>query len=606
MLHYITVHEWRRTNSKGKTYFNIVDRGFLTFMRKRIIAWTPSRRFEYAMEKAVLLLSDTQLVTGLAILIAGYSQLNCGLSAYHWQMMVYIAWFSSFSFLSAMAFLEKYFQANHSLRIIRVCFMFILASLLIVALLPTGSHNWLNLLPGEGGFYPSLSAVCYFKQIGQKTYNPRAGPKLLSMVVSILLAGGSYIHRGIRLFDPTAELTQKYLRTWPGQHLKRLLYVLERKITRNGIRAGLWTILYLVLFAGFTSVRAVYDISESMVVEIIWFSFAIAWGSIKLWETRGSVTFTAEGLDKGANLDVLEEDYWSFGQTLPLVLLLLPILSMAQVYLDNDAKAADATPKAAIEKRKTKDRGNIAGDPATLSSVHIQNADEKDEEQKYADPRNSTFCSITQRNHYPSLSPACTSSTFPCTNSISGLDTIASPEGDPPLVQLHSPLRSTSPLSTNVYSSSRPLLPGHPYKPFQNCPWYNDHMLLLIGQILMVAIFALFLLTQLSNFLGLSIFLRNRLFLIWILGIVPAASQLHLIIWYLAAWFVRAINRGNWLTKRKQSIDEAEAISGFWKTVTFGNVVYWFLRMFLVAGLLACTFFVSVEIAGPNPLTFDY
>ena len=88
ILHYVTVHDYHRTNGRGKEYSNPIDRSVLIFIRQRVFAWTPSRRFEYAMEKAVLILSDAQLVTGLAILISGYSQLNCGISAYHWQIMV--------------------------------------------------------------------------------------------------------------------------------------------------------------------------------------------------------------------------------------------------------------------------------------------------------------------------------------------------------------------------------------------------------------------------------------------------------------------------------------------------------------------------------------
>jgi hypothetical protein len=122
------------------------------------------RRFEYAMEKSVLILSDTQLVTGLAILIAGYSQLDCGISSYHWQIMVYVAWFSSFTFLSAMAFLEGYFQTNNNLRSIRIFFMCILGGLMVAALLPTGSRNWLDAAQEDGPLYAGLSAQCFFQQ----------------------------------------------------------------------------------------------------------------------------------------------------------------------------------------------------------------------------------------------------------------------------------------------------------------------------------------------------------------------------------------------------------------------------------------------------------
>lgn len=57
-LHYLTVHDVRRTN-----VVNVVDDGLLAFVRHRIISWKPTRRLEYAMGKLVLILSDTQLVT---------------------------------------------------------------------------------------------------------------------------------------------------------------------------------------------------------------------------------------------------------------------------------------------------------------------------------------------------------------------------------------------------------------------------------------------------------------------------------------------------------------------------------------------------------------
>jgi uncharacterized membrane protein len=118
---------------------------------KRAVLILLQRRYEYAVEKSVLILSDTQLVTGLAILIAGYSQLSCSITAYHWQIMVYVAWFSSF-------------LANNSLRLIRVFFMCIMGSLQVAALLPTGSRNWLDAAREAGPLYPGLSTECYYQQ----------------------------------------------------------------------------------------------------------------------------------------------------------------------------------------------------------------------------------------------------------------------------------------------------------------------------------------------------------------------------------------------------------------------------------------------------------
>lgn len=87
ILHYVTVHNVQTVDTRGVEYINSIDRGLLTFIRERIISWAPSRRFEYAMEKSVLILCDLNLVTGIAILIAGYTQIGCGISAYHWQIL---------------------------------------------------------------------------------------------------------------------------------------------------------------------------------------------------------------------------------------------------------------------------------------------------------------------------------------------------------------------------------------------------------------------------------------------------------------------------------------------------------------------------------------
>jgi hypothetical protein len=596
-VHYIAIHNYRRKTPKGKQYENPVDREILLFVRERLMTWRPSRRFEYAMEKAVLILSDTQLVTGLAFLIGAYSQLNCGISAYHWQIMVYVVWFSSFSFLSAMTFLEDYFQANQSLRTIRIFFMFVLASFLIVALLPTGSHNWLNLLPGGGGFYPSHSAKCYYVQLVTDRYDPEGGPKMWSMVVSIFVVGVSYVHSGVRLFDPTAALTRKYFRAWPGSYLKRFLYLLERKSAPRGLRAGLWTLPYLVVFAGFASLRAVYDILESMLFEILWLTFAIAWGTVKLWDTRRTVQYNREGKAVNANPAVLEEDFWSFGQTLPLVLLLVPILGMAQAYLDNDAKAAEAAHKAQLAEREAAEKLNFKVDGSAEAglppSVHGGLRDTT------PDPRNSTSCSIRRCNHRPSICVVRTSSTATSLNSQVQLEAAQLDGGPPPGERPASPSSSVQ-----AYSASKlPTLPQHPYPPFIGLPWCNDLYLLIICQSLMAGAFALFLLTQLSSFLGVSVFLRSRLYVGWILGVIPASILFFLLTWYVAGWLVNRMGKEGWLKGRKYVDPEWE--TGRW-AFSMGLLTFWLLRIFLLCACLVVTFFVSLEIAGPQPLAYTW
>ena len=227
LLHYITIFDIKSTSSKRAGPVNTVDYGFLTWVRSHIISWNPSRRFDKAMEKSVLILGDLNVVTGIGILIAGYTQLKCGISAYHWQIMVFIAWFASFSFVSAMTFLQGYLRVNNTMRLIRISFMVVFVGLLVTALLPTGSRMWLNGYPDDTeGFYPSMNAYCFFLEL-RSPAKFHKGANFWTMIFSVIFILISYFHCGIRLFDPIAGSSRRNLRTIPGTKFKQLLYSME-------------------------------------------------------------------------------------------------------------------------------------------------------------------------------------------------------------------------------------------------------------------------------------------------------------------------------------------------------------------------------------------
>jgi hypothetical protein len=183
--------------------------------------------------------------------------------------MVYVAWFASFSFLSAMTFLQAFFQANHSLRIIRVCFIIILGVMMIIALLPTGSKNWMNLACRENQscFFPSLHAQCFYQQMTMKSFN-NGRTKMYSMVLSVLVVGLSYVSCGFKMFDPSSAVTRQYARVWPGVQLRRLLRKLNIWSQTGKLARISFRILYMAVYAAFTSARAIFDIMESMLGEV--------------------------------------------------------------------------------------------------------------------------------------------------------------------------------------------------------------------------------------------------------------------------------------------------------------------------------------------------
>ncbi|KAK0742978.1 hypothetical protein B0T18DRAFT_447808 [Schizothecium vesticola] len=104
---------------------NPVDRVVLLSLRKR----NPSDRknagagMEGILNKCIIMFADIQIVTGIAILIGGYSTLPCGISAYHWQLVVDLAWFSSVTHLAALTFLRRYLHNRPVEKWCRVAFM---------------------------------------------------------------------------------------------------------------------------------------------------------------------------------------------------------------------------------------------------------------------------------------------------------------------------------------------------------------------------------------------------------------------------------------------------------------------------------------------------
>src|SRR4051794_18990845 len=92
--------------------------------------------------QCMLMIADTQLVTGFAIAISGYSSFSCGLSVYHWKMLVYLVWFSCVTHLAALTCLRTYLHVHWIARFFRLTFMALLMIFIIVGLVPTGHFNF--------------------------------------------------------------------------------------------------------------------------------------------------------------------------------------------------------------------------------------------------------------------------------------------------------------------------------------------------------------------------------------------------------------------------------------------------------------------------------
>lgn len=97
------------------------------------------------LESFLLSLSDQQLLTGLAVLIAGFGRWN-RIQVYHWELVTDLAFVSSNTHIATLAVLRKYFrEPKHKwIRAWRATAMVLLGIVLFVANAYSGYRYWYN------------------------------------------------------------------------------------------------------------------------------------------------------------------------------------------------------------------------------------------------------------------------------------------------------------------------------------------------------------------------------------------------------------------------------------------------------------------------------
>lgn len=288
-------------------------------------------------------MSDQQLVTGVAILISGYSQLQCSLSMFHWQIIVYLAWFSSMTHLSTLTFLRRYMHQHKRVLYLRLPLMAVFGGMLFIALLPTGSsmcHIDLQMLavPAICCFHPITNKGIF--GISQREFDRRFGAIVISQVV--LLA--SFVSQTIKIYPWSSSFARLWLREKPGAFLKGITYSLDRRAyDSTGWTRNICLLLITLVATLLITLRTFFDLAVSALWEVrllslyrshckllltlwqlIWLFFCLVWGTRRLFEFRDAPV---------NDQSVLEEDVWSFGQWLPVLLLLISLLGTVEAYL---------------------------------------------------------------------------------------------------------------------------------------------------------------------------------------------------------------------------------------------------------------------------------
>ena len=212
-------------------------------------------------------MSDLQILTGTSILISGYVQLRCGISAFHWQIIVLLAWFSSITHLSCLTFLRNHLYNRPRERAWRLVAMGLMMLILLVAMVPTGGYRWSVDESYNDVLWnpkPKDYAICYLR--------PGGGPDamgLASMVVSVLLLVLGFISRVIRLHRSLSVFIFGRARTVcseKARHFLRRVYT-NMHMETSGLTFKRMFV-YRPLLAIFLAARNLLDLWNSMFIEV--------------------------------------------------------------------------------------------------------------------------------------------------------------------------------------------------------------------------------------------------------------------------------------------------------------------------------------------------
>lgn len=170
-----------------------------------------SSAWKHAVSRFILSLSDQQLVTGLAILVAGVSNQKT-LTFWEFRVALSLAWFSTTSHLATLDALRTYLESKPIIRHMRVFGMTVVLFLLLYVFI-------LNLFPFfSSGKHETVLVQCVF--------HPEILPMVISIPVFEILV--NTIPLLVVVFGYYVRISELYWGHWIPPFASKLLF--ERKV----------------------------------------------------------------------------------------------------------------------------------------------------------------------------------------------------------------------------------------------------------------------------------------------------------------------------------------------------------------------------------------
>lgn len=273
-----------KMSGRGRGGWQMSSRG-RTFLSLRT-----AKTLDAMLRPLILGLADQQLVTGLAILIAALWEWNT-ISGYHFNLVVYLAWFSSFTHaisLFSLCDLLKTSQLLLGLRLIGFAAVFILFAIAQSRARFFGIQNEQLIARNNLGEIGAMMASCPAQCSAEdRKYSGQIHQFRIAAIVAILV--------GVGMSWSKKSWSHRFWAIWSGRLLPVVLAVV----------IFLWLAVIVAVLFGLV--------------------FAIT-SAISLRNPK-----QYPGIQLAADFD--DQNSWSFGQLVAIIIMILPFLAAAEGYL---------------------------------------------------------------------------------------------------------------------------------------------------------------------------------------------------------------------------------------------------------------------------------
>lgn len=241
---------------------------------------------------------------------------NFRLSYYHWRIVIYLAWMSSSVHIGSLTILKDVLNDHKKLRNLRVFLMLNLLFMLAAALWPTRHER----------FYENFAipAKCFWHRRYRK--DTAVDPDIPLSYIFLL---GAYIWKLGQLFDRSRSLARLWLRAKPEAATERLLQRWAEDARLDGdqassceapLRMWLRRLRYKLLLTWYVVFVVYAELAESFLATVLYLVMSLVWGMLNIFKTFSYADDMALSDERTVEMRL------TFGQLVPLFLLLLPVL----------------------------------------------------------------------------------------------------------------------------------------------------------------------------------------------------------------------------------------------------------------------------------------